>query len=85
LISSGNRPVAHGHVRLGREDNRRRRLRGHHQVSSTEGVRFVDWDEALASQWDLVAMFDVFERIPDLGFLPLLQTRYLAVASIKSR
>lgn len=38
-----------------------------------KGVRFVDWDEALASSWDLVAMFDVLEHIPDLGFLARLQ------------
>ena len=45
-----------------------------------EGVRFIEWDEALASRWDLVAMFDVLEHIPDLSFLALLRTRYLAVA-----
>ncbi|TIU96148.1 MAG: class I SAM-dependent methyltransferase, partial [Mesorhizobium sp.] len=44
------------------------------------GVRFVGWDEALASSWDVVAMFDVLEHIPDLGFLDRLQTRHLAVA-----
>jgi len=45
-----------------------------------DGVRFVDWDEALAGPWDLVAMFDVLEHIPDLSFLARLQTRCLAVA-----
>ena len=45
-----------------------------------EGVRFVDWEEALGSRWDLVAMFDVLEHIPDLSFLETLRTRYLAVA-----
>lgn len=45
-----------------------------------EGVRFVDWDEALAGSWDLVAMFDVLEHIPDLGFLARLQARHLAIA-----
>ncbi|WP_245459980.1 methyltransferase domain-containing protein [Mesorhizobium sp. M1B.F.Ca.ET.045.04.1.1] len=45
-----------------------------------KGVRFVDWDEALAGAWDLVAMFDVLEHIPDLGFLARLKTRHLAVA-----
>ena len=45
-----------------------------------EGVRFVDWEEALAGSWDLVAMFDVLEHIPDLSFLARLQARYLAVA-----
>ncbi|WP_245474179.1 class I SAM-dependent methyltransferase [Mesorhizobium sp. M2A.F.Ca.ET.042.01.1.1] len=45
-----------------------------------QGVRFVDWEEALAGSWDLVAMFDVLEHIPDLSFLARLQTRHLAVA-----
>jgi hypothetical protein len=45
-----------------------------------DGVRFADWDAALASSWDLVAMFDVLEHIPDLSFLSRLQARYLAVA-----
>jgi len=45
-----------------------------------EGVRFVDWEEALAGSWDLVAMFDVLEHIPDLSFLSRLKTRHLAVA-----
>ncbi|RWA58376.1 class I SAM-dependent methyltransferase [Mesorhizobium sp.] len=45
-----------------------------------QGVRFVDWDEALAGSWDLVAMFDVLEHIPDLSFLGRLQARHLAIA-----
>jgi hypothetical protein len=45
-----------------------------------EGVRFVDWGEALGRQWDLVAMFDVLEHIPDLSFLDNLRTRFLAVS-----
>ena len=45
-----------------------------------DGVRFVDWDEALASSWELVAMFDVLEHIPDLGFLDRLQAHWLAIA-----
>lgn len=45
-----------------------------------DGVRFVDWEEALAHRWDLVAMFDVLEHIPDLGFLASLKTRHLALA-----
>ena len=45
-----------------------------------EGVRFVDWENAVESSWDLVAMFDVLEHIPDLSFLAGLRTRYLAVA-----
>ena len=44
------------------------------------GVRFVEWDEALRSLWDIVAMFDVLEHIPDLGFLSRLRSRHLAVA-----
>ena len=45
-----------------------------------DGVRFVDWDEAIAGSWELVAMFDVLEHMPDLSFLAALRTRYLAVA-----
>jgi hypothetical protein len=45
-----------------------------------EGVRFVDWEDALAREWDLVAMFDVLEHIPDLAFLARLKTRWLALA-----
>jgi len=45
-----------------------------------EGVRFVDWDEALSREWDLVAMFDVLEHIPDLSFLSRLRANSLALA-----
>ncbi len=45
-----------------------------------DGVEFQGWDQALLSQWDVVAMFDVLEHIPDLGFLSELQTEYLAIA-----
>lgn len=45
-----------------------------------KGVRFVEWDEALATQWDIVAMFDVLEHIPDLSFLARLQARHVALA-----
>jgi hypothetical protein len=45
-----------------------------------DGVRFVDRDEALTREWDLVAMFDVLEHIPDLSFLERLKARHLAVA-----
>jgi hypothetical protein len=45
-----------------------------------EGVRFVEWEEALENDWDLVAMFDVLEHIPDLGFLGRLKARHLAIA-----
>jgi hypothetical protein len=44
------------------------------------GVRFVDWSEALDNEWDLVAMFDVLEHIPDLSFLDRLKARHLAIA-----
>ncbi len=44
------------------------------------GARFVGWDEALEGAWDLVAMFDVLEHIPDLSFLSRLTTDHLAVA-----
>lgn len=45
-----------------------------------DGVRFVDWDEALGEEWDVVAMFDVLEHIPDLSFLSRLKTNSLAMA-----
>ncbi len=45
-----------------------------------EGVPFIEWDAALAREWDLVAMFDVLEHIPDLSFLGSLRTRHLALA-----
>lgn len=45
-----------------------------------EDVRFLGWDEALEADWDLVAMFDVLEHIPDLGFLDRLSARHLAIA-----
>lgn len=45
-----------------------------------KGVSFVEWDAALARPWDLVAMFDVLEHIPDLSFLGRLQARHLALA-----
>src|SRR6185295_6171995 len=45
-----------------------------------DGVRFVGWEEALAREWDLVAMFDVLEHIPDLGFLARLRARSLVLA-----
>lgn len=45
-----------------------------------EGVPFIDLEAALAREWDLVAMFDVLEHIPDLSFLARLRTRHLALA-----
>jgi predicted TPR repeat methyltransferase len=45
-----------------------------------EGVEFLGWDRALNEAWDLVAMFDVLEHIPDLSFLARLKTRHLALA-----
>lgn len=45
-----------------------------------DGVRFAGWEDALRSEWDLVAMFDVLEHIPDLSFLDRLKARHLAIA-----
>lgn len=45
-----------------------------------EGVKFLDWTSALKPAWDVVAMFDVLEHIPDLSFLAHLNTRHLAIA-----
>lgn len=41
---------------------------------------FVDWEAALALEWDVTALFDVLEHIPDLTFLERLKTSTLAVA-----
>lgn len=41
---------------------------------------FVEMEELLDRQWDLVALFDVLEHIPDLSFLSVLHARALAVA-----
>ena len=45
-----------------------------------DGVEFMNWEVALEQSWDVVAMFDVLEHIPDLEFLKKLKTKYLAVA-----
>ncbi len=45
-----------------------------------DGVRFIEWEDALARGWDLVAMFDVLEHIPDLTFLERLDARHVAIA-----
>ena len=45
-----------------------------------EGVGFMDWENSLKHDWDVVAMFDVLEHVPDLSFLGKLKTNYLAVA-----
>lgn len=45
-----------------------------------DNVRFVEWEDALAREWDLVAMFDVLEHIPDLSFLARLKAQHLALA-----
>jgi hypothetical protein len=44
------------------------------------GCLFIDWAEALTKSWELVALFDVLEHIPDLSFMSSLKTRYLALA-----
>ena len=45
-----------------------------------DGVSFVPWDQALETSWDLVAMFDVLEHIPDLSFLGQLKAKHVAIA-----
>lgn len=45
-----------------------------------DGVAFMNWEQSLQKEWDVVAMFDVLEHIPDLAFLEQLKTNYLAVA-----
>jgi hypothetical protein len=41
---------------------------------------FVEFDEALAREWDLTVFFDVLEHIPDLSFLGRLRSKSLALA-----
>ena len=41
---------------------------------------FVEWEAALDRTWEVTALFDVLEHIPDLSFLGRLQTSKLAVA-----
>src|SRR4051812_45414105 len=43
-----------------------------------ERCTFIDWEAALARDWDLTALFDVLEHIPDLAFLGRLRTSALA-------
>lgn len=45
-----------------------------------DGVAFMDWDTALANDWELVAMFDVLEHIPDLDFMKQFDAEYVALA-----
>lgn len=45
-----------------------------------EGVSYMTWEQSLSESWDVVAMFDVLEHIPDLTFLERLETEYLALA-----
>ena len=45
-----------------------------------ESIHFMEWETALEHEWELVAMFDVLEHLPDLSFLARLKTTYLAVA-----
>ncbi len=44
------------------------------------GVEFLNWQEALKRRWELVAMYDVLEHIPDLSFLGQIKTRFIAIA-----
>lgn len=45
-----------------------------------DGVRFLDWETALSQQWDLIAMYDVLEHIPDLDFLGRANCKFMALA-----
>ena len=40
----------------------------------------MEWEAALSRPWDLTALFDVLEHLPDLSFLGRLRTAALAVA-----
>jgi hypothetical protein len=41
---------------------------------------FLDWEASLDRTWELTALFDVLEHIPELSFLGRLRTSALAVA-----
>jgi hypothetical protein len=41
---------------------------------------FLEWEAALGHTWDLTALFDVLEHIPDLSFLSRLRTSAIAIA-----
>lgn len=45
-----------------------------------QGCSFLNWEQSLDRSWDLVAMFDVLEHIPELNFLEKLNANYLAIA-----
>ena len=45
-----------------------------------DGVEFMNWEKLLKQEWDVVAMFDVLEHVPDLTFLNNLKTNCLALA-----
>ena len=44
------------------------------------GVEFLDWPAAMQQDWDVVAMFDVLEHIPELSFLKNLKSKHVAIA-----
>jgi hypothetical protein len=44
------------------------------------GCTFIGWEAALVRSWEITALFDVLEHIPDLSFLGRLATSTLAVA-----
>ncbi len=41
---------------------------------------FIEWEDALFASWEVTALFDVLEHIPDLNFLGTLNTTYIALA-----
>ncbi|MFK7766348.1 MAG: class I SAM-dependent methyltransferase [Mariniblastus sp.] len=45
-----------------------------------DGVEFMSWKDSLNQDWDVVAMFDVLEHVPDLTFLENLNANYVALA-----
>ena len=51
-----------------------------------QGVKFLSWESLIGDDpetdpsWELIAMFDVLEHIPDLSFLARLKTQYLSIA-----
>ena len=44
------------------------------------GCTFIGWEPALVRSWEVTALFDVLEHIPDLSFLARLATSTLALA-----
>jgi hypothetical protein len=41
---------------------------------------FIEWEDALLQSWDILALFDVLEHIPDSSFLKEIKANHIALA-----